>query len=350
MVVDSGILQRVRRSLHTLRRSGVPVGPDAPPVIAAFSGGADSLALVVMLRELERLGLARAIAVHVDHGVRPESGDEARAVASVADRLGVAFRAEQIAPDALTRHVGSGLEEAMRRERYRLLAGVAAEEGAEAIATGHHRRDQAETVLLHLMRGAGLGGAAGMREVSALVVPWWQEPGPSIPVTLWRPLLREDPVLLRGAIAPLGLPVVEDPTNRSEVFRRSALRHRALPILESIVPGAETNLAAFADRAAEDADALDAIAQEVLAARPDRDRLPRSLLEGQPVAIRQRVIRGWVTAVAPGVDLTADRTEAIRGLGERNEGGKTVQIGGGWSVRLVRGDLRAVPPAGVDAT
>ncbi|CAN0489611.1 unnamed protein product, partial [Phaeothamnion confervicola] len=110
----------------------------------------------------------------------------------------------------------------------------------------------------------------------------------------WRPLLREDPARLRAAIGPLGLPVVEDPTNRSEAFRRNALRHRALPLLESIVPGAETNLAAFADRAAEDAEALDAIAREVLAARPDRDRLPRSLLESQPVAIQRRMIRGWV--------------------------------------------------------
>lgn len=352
MASDSGMLQRVRRSLHALPVAATGDRASVGTVVAAFSGGADSLALVVLLKELERLGLLRLVAAHVDHQVRPESGDEAAAVAVVAGQLDVAFGWTRIEPEAIARHPGVGLEEAMRRERYRALAAIAAEEGAIAVATGHHRRDQAETVLLHLLRGAGTGGAAGMREVSTLTVPWWSVAEPAMPLTLWRPLLGEDPALLRAMVESRGLPIVEDPSNRSEAFRRNSLRHRVLPLLEAIVPGADGNLASFAARAAEDDDALDAIVEGIIAVLPSaaRDRLPRIVLGERPIAIQRRLIRRWVADVAPAVELTADRTEAIRVLAERNEGDKTVQIGGGWSVRLERGDLKAVPPARGDVT
>ncbi|MGN6033401.1 MAG: tRNA lysidine(34) synthetase TilS [Thermomicrobiales bacterium] len=320
----------------------MPGSNDPAVVVAAFSGGADSLALVVLLKEFERLGLVRLLAVHVDHGVRPGSDDEARSVAMVARQLEVAFRSEPIGPDTLGRHRGVGLEEAMRRERYRILAGVAAEVGAQAIATGHHRRDQAETVLLHLLRGSGTRGAAGMREFSAMTVPWWVEDGDVHDVTLWRPLLREDPAALRAMVESLGLPIVEDPSNREETYRRNAVRHRVLPLLESVMPGAEGNLAAYADRAAEDDDALDAIARTALAGI--HDRLRGDVLTSWPMAIQRRMVRQWIAAAAPTVDLTADRSEAVRLLAERNEGGKAVEIGGGWRVRVESGALLVVPP------
>lgn len=342
MATDSGVLQRVRRSLQSLRQAAGLRMDAVPVVIAAFSGGADSLALVVLLKDLERLGLLRLVAVHVDHGVRPGSDQEAQTVATVAGQLEVAFRAERIGDGNLARHTGVGVEEAMRRERYRILADAAADLGADAIATGHHRRDQAETVLLHLMRGAGTHGAAGMREISAMTVPWWPDRGDVRGVTLWRPLLREEPSALRALVEAQHLPIVDDPSNRSEAYRRNAVRHRVLPLLETVVPGAEGNLAAFAERAAEDDEALDAIARDALSGVGDR--LPRIALAGAPVAIQRRMIRGWIALRAPGVDLTADRTEAVRLLVERNEGGKAVEIGAGWSVRLEAGSVVVVPP------
>ncbi|MGC4191398.1 MAG: tRNA lysidine(34) synthetase TilS [Thermomicrobiales bacterium] len=313
---------------------------------AAFSGGADSLALVAVLREFHRLGAVQLTAIHVDHGVRPESGAEAATVAEVGRRLGVDLLTVAIDPDALARHQGVGLEEAMRRERYRVLATIAGDLGAQVIVTGHHRRDQAETVLLHLLRGAGLRGVAGIREVSEIGVPWWPDAGTSTRMLLWRPLLGEDPEALRAVGESLGVPIVEDPSNRSEVYRRNAVRHRVLPLLEELFPGAETNLAAFAQRAAGDDDALDAIA---IAALGDAGRrLERTRLIGQSSAVQRRMVRHWVEGEVPDAELTFDRTEAIRELTGRNQGGKTVEIGSGWRVSLRRGVLVLIPPANAE--
>ncbi|MGC4107050.1 MAG: tRNA lysidine(34) synthetase TilS [Thermomicrobiales bacterium] len=348
MTAESGALQRVRRALERLRRSvGDGDETSIPVVVAALSGGADSLALVVLLRELDRLGELRLVAVHVDHGARPESAAEAIAVGEVVARLGVAFRSEVIAPDAIARHRGVGVEESMRRERYRLLAAVASQMGADVIATGHHRRDQAETVLLHLLRGAGLQGAGGMREIATVDVPWWTRDETRTSVRLWRPLLGEEPAMLRALVETHGLPVIDDPSNRSEVYRRNAVRHRVLPVLEDVVPGAEGNLAALAQRAADDNDALDGIA--LLGLREGEGRLARDMMMAHPVAIQRRMVRCWVAANAADVDLTFDRTEAVRLLLVRNDGGKVVEIGAGWRVRMSRGELGIVSPDGRDA-
>ncbi|MGB3328049.1 MAG: tRNA lysidine(34) synthetase TilS [Thermomicrobiales bacterium] len=334
---DSGLLQRVRRRLlHTFSSGEMPV------VVAGWSGGADSTALVVLLRNLERLGLLHLHAVHVDHGVRPESGREGALLAEVATSLGVRFRSVTLDREAVARHRGVGLEEAMRRERYRVLVVAANAVGGSVIATGHHRGDQAETVLLHLMRGSGLRGASGMREDLSIAVPWWDEVANAVTVRLWRPLLPESPDDLRAMVEAQGLPILADPSNTSDEFRRNAIRHRVLPMLDEIVPGAGANLAAFAERSADDDDALDAFAREALG--DPEGPLLRSRVLGHPLAIQRRMVRRWVANAAPHLDLTFDRTEAIRGLVERNEGGKVVEIGAGWQVRLRHGALETVAP------
>lgn len=336
VIGESGLIQRVRQSLGRVS-DGLVEGHPALAVVAGYSGGADSLALVVVLRELERLGLIRLLAAHVDHGTRVDSARDAAEAEAVAKRLGVAFRLCRIDPEALASHHGVGLEEAMRRERYRLLAMIASEIGATVIATGHHQRDQAETVLLHLLRGAGLRGAAGMREVSSIEVPWWTNDRDVLRMLLWRPLLLESPGTLRALVMSLGLPVIEDDSNDSDVFRRNAVRHQALPILNAIVPGAEANLAAFARRAADDDAALDAIAGAYLGV--PTHRLDRMTLLGQPVAIQRRMLRMWITALAPGVELTAERTDAMLTLVEHNIGGKLVEVGAGRQVAVGGGML-----------
>jgi tRNA(Ile)-lysidine synthetase-like protein len=338
-MVESGIVQRVRGSLRALER--LPMGAaERPPfgVVAACSGGADSLALVLVLHDLARLGLLRLTVAHVDHGMRPESSAEAESVARIAAGLGLVFDGRSIGPKALGRHQGVGIEEAMRRERYRALASVATGVGARVIATGHHRRDQAETVLLHLVRGAGLRGAGGMREVSTVGIPWWPGEGTATSVVIWRPLLAESPATLRSLVDARGLSIAEDQSNDDEAFRRNALRHRVLPMLEEIAPGAGQNMANFARLAADDNDALEAVARAALG--DAHNLLGRSHLLDQPLAIRRRMVRQWVLDRAPGLELTSERTEAVVTLIERNEGGKGVELGDGWTVTFRNGGIR----------
>lgn len=334
---ERGVMQRVRRSSARLADALMPDERTRLVVVAGYSGGADSLALIVVLRELDRLGIVRLVAVHVDHGVRAESAQDATTAAGITAELGIPFRVSRIDPEALARHQAVGLEEAMRRERYRLLAVAAREVGARVIATGHHRRDQAETVLLHLLRGAGLHGVAGMREITPIVVPWWGDQTVTSSLLLWRPLLGEAPETLRRLVETLGLRVIEDASNASEAFRRNAIRHQALPVLNAIVPGAEANLAAFAARAADDDVALDVVAAALLG--EVTARLARTVLLGQPIAIQQRIVRRWVALHAPDLELTAERTAAMLHMAERNSGGARIEIGAGWQVVMRDGTL-----------
>jgi tRNA(Ile)-lysidine synthase len=193
-------------------------------LIAAFSGGPDSTALLL---GLVRLG-CRVTAAHLDHGMDPGSADRAAAAARIADRLGVPFVSERREIPALRRPSESP-EAAARRVRYGFLEEVRQREGARWIATGHHRDDQAETVLLRLLQGSGWEGLGGIRPVQGHVI---------------RPLLdvpRED--LLR-TIEEAGIEPVQDPTNLDLGTPRNRVRHRLLPDLAP--PGL---LARVADRA-----------------------------------------------------------------------------------------------------
>ncbi len=140
-------------------------------IVVGFSGGRDSLALAAALRWVQASLGVEPVLVHVDHRLRASSGEEATRAASLAESLNLEFQVVAVSTSPTDVHPGVGVEEAARRERYRSLFAVAERCGARAVATAHHRGDQAETVLLHLLRGGGVHGAAGMAERSPSPVP-----------------------------------------------------------------------------------------------------------------------------------------------------------------------------------
>ena len=186
--------------------------PGGTEVSCAVSGGADSLALLVLAVEA---GCA-VTAVHVDHGLRPGSAAEADVVAEVAARVGAGFRAERVEVAA-----GPNLEARARRARYAALP--------SDVLTGHTADDQAETVLLNLLRGAGLDGLAGYDPTRRPL----------------RALRRRDTQKL---CADLGIQPVHDPSNDDPRFRRNRVRHELLPLLDAI---AERDVAAVLARQAD---------------------------------------------------------------------------------------------------
>lgn len=214
-------------------------------VLLAVSGGADSVAMAHALCEL---GVPVGLCV-VDHGLRPESAEEARAVMALAARLGVpgATRRVEVARD------GRGLEDAARRARYAALEEERSRGGWDLVATAHTRTDQAETVLSRLVRGAGLRGLSGIPPRAGCVI---------------RPLIdasREEP---RAFLREKGEAWVEDPHNEDPRFLRARIRQRLWPVLLELNPRIEEALAGLADRLRADADALDRApdaAREVLA-------------------------------------------------------------------------------------
>ncbi len=333
---DTGMVQRLRQNLA---ESGLD---DCPHLLLGFSGGVDSLALLVAMRTLDRLGIVRLAAVHVDHGMRETSADDAEQVLALTARLGVACHVWRIVPEQLARHSGVGVEEALRRERYRGFVDVAERVGVAAVVTAHHQRDQAETVLLHLLRGSGLRGASGMRSVTDLVVPWWEEPGfPATSLRVWRPLLNEPASVLRKVVRDSALRVIEDPSNADLRFRRNAIRHEVLPVLERVMPGAVANLAGFANLAGEDDDVLELLTEEKVREASEGLALRWSSIGNLPVGLQRRILRSWILERAPAshLELSSQRVEAVRRAGLAGQGGVTIQLGSGWVVVVDKGLL-----------
>lgn len=260
-------------------------------VLAACSGGADSVALLSALAwEAPRAGLRSGVA-HVDHGLAMGSADVAVSVARLAKELGV----DVVESTAVVVHRegGQGPEGAARTARYDALAQAAANTQAAQVLLGHTLDDQAETVLLGLARGSGarsLAGMAGSRGVFA------------------RPLLELRRVQTRNYCLALGLPVWDDPANDDPGFSRNRVRAVVLPTLErELGPGIAEALARTAGQLRDDADALDlaaAAAYEVMIViSASVAELPVGSLLVLPAAVRRRVLLR--AAVAVGVPAGA---------------------------------------------
>jgi tRNA(Ile)-lysidine synthase len=261
--------------------------PPGTPVTCAVSGGADSSTLAV----LAVAGGCAATLVHVDHGLRPGSAAEADVVATLARRLGAGFRAEAVSVEP-----GPNLEARARAARRGVLPPDA--------LTGHTADDQAETVLLNLMRGSSLGGLAGMRADHR------------------HPLLalrRSETAALCRALA---LPTVADPTNDDLVQRRSAVRHRLLPLLDEL---AGRDLVAVLARQAElirdDDDLLESLAEAI-------DPTDARALAAAPAPLARRAVRRWLADPYP-----PDAATVTRVLDVAKGTSRACDVGAGRDVR-----------------
>ena len=301
------------------------------PVVVAVSGGADSTALLLILAELaDELGIVIHVA-HFDHRTRPkQSAEDADFVAKLANRIGAPIRVGRAEKPTKT-------EDAARTARYEFLRRAAKEIGATAIATGHTRDDQAETVLLHLTRGSGLAGLSGMRPLREGIA---------------RPLLAigraETVAVCRAArIRPR-----TDPTNRSLKFARNRVRLDVLPRLAKINPRASEAIARFAEAAAELQIEDDVDVARALARARDGDAVVVAALEP---AVRPRALAlAWREAT--GRELGGRHRKALADLTATEDGSKSCDLPGGRAIReygLLRivGDrpaLKSDPPTAVE--
>ncbi len=297
-----------------------------PTVVVGWSGGADSTALLAALVELPAdLRPTAIVAAYLDHVLRPEAGaGEVAALGTTAARLGIPFVHGRADVPVLARARRLSLEDAARRARYDFLARVARQAGARLVAVGHHRDDQAETVLLRLVRGSGARGLAGMRPVRPL-----REDGALV---LVRPLWLADRAAVLAYLEKRGLRWLEDPTNRERRHPRNVLRHDVLPGMESALgPGVRRALVRAADNLASEDEALEVWAARERARRLAGDRLDRSGDWTQlPAAIRQRILQSWwedVTGLPP---LRRTHLEAL----DLPRGPCRIPLPAGWSAAL----------------
>lgn len=216
-------------------------------VLAAVSGGPDSIALLHVLALLQKKLGFTLVAHGVDHGLRAEAGAELDLAAGLAARLGVPFDRTRV-----TVADGGNLQARARAVRYEALRDAAARAGAHVIATAHHADDRAETFLLRLLRGSGPAGLAVL-------------PARARGEDLVRPLLRARRSDIEAHLMRHGLEVATDPSNRDPRFARVQVRTRLLPLLTELSPRIVEHLCALADQ-------LDALPDDPLAGIPRRSR------------------------------------------------------------------------------
>lgn len=219
-------------------------------ILCAVSGGADSVALLRLLCDVRDRGECELYAAHFEHGIRGEASlEDMRFVVSLCGELNVPLRVGRADVPAEAVRAGEGLETCARRLRHEFLEKTRRELGADVIALAHHRRDRAETVLMHLLRGAGRKGAAAL---------------PARDGVLARPLIDLDPEELRAFLTGIGQPWREDESNFTADNPRNALRLNVFPELRKIYPGFETALCRFADITGEEDRLLDRLTREYL--------------------------------------------------------------------------------------
>jgi tRNA(Ile)-lysidine synthase len=307
-------------------------------IIVGVSGGPDSLGLAAVLARVIRVLPTPVTLVHVDHGLRPESSDDAERCLGLAQALELRCDVVRLPAALQLLHPGVGVEEAARRERYVALASAAERYGTALVAVAHHLDDQAESVLIHLLRGAGLAGAAAMAEVTPLPVPWWERAAVPTSIALWRPFLEEERAVVRAYARDRGLTPIEDASNADPAFRRNRIRNEVMPILESIAPGASGALARYA-RVARDEDGLvSELAAEAYYRVVQADgTIDAAGLRQEHLAIRRRVMRHWIRVRTGREEISLNRIEAVLAAVGRDGESRAIEVGEGWHV-VVAGD------------
>ena len=326
-----------RALLQEWRSLKLPLS-DAVAVVGV-SGGADSVALLLALNELikaNKLNI-RIVVAHLDHRLRKESGDDARWVKELATRLDHEALIKRVLITSLAQRSGDNLEQSARLARYKWFAEVAQKRGANLVLTAHTMDDQAETVLLNLLRGSGTDGLSGMEPVRLLNAAGKR--------MLARPLLarvhRRD---TEGFCRARGIDFRHDEMNEDEAFARVRVRRQLLPMMRSFNPRITEALARTAELLRDDSRALDGAAQRLLELSTDnsakRHQLRTDLMADAPPALRRRALRLWLEQGRGDLRrLELVHVRAVENLVTQNRGGRTVQLPGGSTVSRKSGLL-----------
>lgn len=284
---------------------------DAPRLLIAVSGGADSLALLELSVLARGPRAAADVTVYIDHGLRPEAAEEAEHVRSAAHRLGTGF--------ALVTLDGVGPDEGgLREARYAELQTLAKIHAAEFVLTGHTRDDQVETVLHRLMRGAGRFGLAGIPERRGNLV---------------RPLLGFGRDEIRRFLRERGIAWREDGSNSDLRYLRNRLRHRVVPVIQAeFGSGALDHLPAMAAAWRDEEAYLESEATRygefALVGPATARRLDARALQAAPAALRSRIIRAWLASRTGrrGTSFSRSDTAAVLALAHTAAGTRRAEL------------------------
>ena len=330
-----------RRLLSAWKQAGFPTKDAA--VVVAVSGGADSTALLLGLNELIERGklLLELTVAHLDHGLRKQSKEDAAWVKRLASQLGYSVVVRRVDVRKLASKTGDNLEQCARRARYDFLKTTARKAEAQLILTGHTLDDQAETVLLRLLRGSAAEGLSGIESVRTL------EHGSNL--QLGRPLVswaRRSEV--EDYCRAQQVEFLKDEMNESEEFSRVRVRKQLLPLMRSFNNKIVEALSRTATLLREDADVLSLEAEKLLTAATAGSELHLNrnsslnvkVVASAPPAVRRRTVRLWLERERGHLRrLEMVHLVAIERLLQGEKGGRVAQLPDGGAVTRKRGWL-----------
>lgn len=302
-------------------------------IVVACSGGADSLALTDLVAYLAPGMDIKAKVLHVEHHLR---GDEAEADAKLVEefchRSRLEFKRVDVDVNKLVEEEGLSVEEGARKLRYQALEEYRREVGASAIFLAHHRDDQAETVLLNLVRGAGTRGLRGMLPLNGYLV---------------RPLLQATRKDLEEYCASRGLTYCQDSTNSDITYKRNWVRKKLLPLLETVNPNIRKQLAQAAALAAADEEYLDSQAKKFVQAfgRQVFEMFDIGVgkdFQALPLAVKTRVLRIVITK-AGGREISFEHIRDLLELIDKGVGNKAMDFPGKARIVYLNSRLMAGP-------
>ena len=294
----------IRRVNHTLKLH--KLFPEHSRILIACSGGPDSMALLHLLQDIAahrhtkyKLGIAV-----VDHSIRPESKDEVLWLQNQVDALGLSFYTTTFDVPTLSKDLKLSEETVGRQVRYQWLNEIAHSEGYDYIAVAHHKNDQAESILAHLIRGTGLNGLTGMAVVSN-----------DYDVPVIRPLLDVTKEELLAYLADRKLTYCIDSTNDDIRYQRNKIRHRVIPELEAINPAVVDAIVRLGSSVNEDvmviSDLTSRTFDKLVSIGKDEVRISRRALRQEPLAIQRRLWQRLVSTIDSELTLTSAHQEQL---------------------------------------
>lgn len=335
-----GLSDFARKLLGQLKRLGAL--PENARAVVAVSGGADSTALLLALDELLRAGRLKLMltVAHLNHNLRGEAGRaDALWVAALAEKLGYEIEQGSVEVGRQAIEAADNLEQAARRARYEFLGAIARSLGARAVLTAHTMDDQAETVLLRLLRGSGIDGLCGMEIVRPLEAAG--------DVLLMRPLLGwAKRSCTEEYCRERGVEFRTDAMNDDEKHARVRVRKHLLPLLRTFNARAVEAITRTATLLREDASIVNSAAALLLieasesATNIEPPPLRVYVLRAAPAALRRRAIRQWIASGRGHLRrLEMVHLLAVEGLLAGERGGRTIELPGGATVSRKRGLL-----------
>ncbi len=298
------VKELIRTINHTLKSHNL--FPENSRILVACSGGPDSMALLYLLQDIAthrhttyKIGVAI-----VDHCIRPESKEEILWLQHQVEELGLPFYSATFDVPRLSKEYKKSEETIGRQVRYQWLNEIAQSEGYDYISVAHHKDDQAESILAHIIRGSGLNGLTGMSVVQSEY---------AIPVV--RPLLDVTKENLLAYIGTKHISYCVDSTNEDVRYQRNRIRHRIIPELEAINPAVVDAIVRLGSSVNEDvmviSDLTSRTFDKLVSIGKDEVRISRRALRQEPLAIQRRLWQRLVSIIDPELMLTSAHQEQL---------------------------------------